>query len=187
MSIEYRSTNQVVRYSPRTEDSAPKAWAVVSNPYGHEEFKADLQAPGGLTFSMVRTVRAEGLAADVAADMWSRYGEVIRVVAEHPGARWKAWSSGKLAVRGAVEASPVAKSSILIEELAHEETALTAQKQTLHPVAAAMLKFLHGQVQLASLNGSTPPAELLPHPTYADPTEVVDIALADISHKGPNI
>jgi hypothetical protein len=187
MSIRYQSNGheRQVNFTPRTEDSEPRVWTVTPRKNGHEAFLADLKSPGGSVPVLVQTVSAEGLAADVVADMWSRYNRLREAVAEHPSADWKAWASGKLAVRGAIEAPVVKQSELLLLDLTASEAALRKQHKDarLHPVAAAMRTFMYGQVQLVSLNGSTPQVELLPPGTYASPVEMVGMVALDLAQQ----
>jgi hypothetical protein len=170
-----------VRYVPRTAEQDPHAWVVVPHPHAHDNFLADIQSPGNGIASMVKTVTANGLAADVAADMWARYGKLREAVAENPRARWQQWASGKLATHKALGLPETGQ--VLLLALAEEEKALQAAKQPLHPVAAAMRDFIYGQVQLASLNGSTPAPELLPPPTMVNPVEVVGMVALELAQQ----
>jgi hypothetical protein len=183
---ESNSPKREVHYLPRTADDAPKAWVVVPDPAGHEKFKRDLADPKSSLPSLVKVIEASGLAADVVADMWDRYGALRAAVAEakDPAERWKAWASGKLAVRSAVEMPVSTQRQSLLLDLADQETALRQQygsSATLHPVALAMRGFMHGQEQLGSLNGSTPKRELLPDATFVDPIEVVGMVALDLA------
>jgi hypothetical protein len=184
-SISYQSFSpkREVLFTPRTTDKDPSAWVVTAIPDADKVFQDDLYTPGTGAPLLVRTVRAEGLAADVVADMWSRYIELRDAVAENPRARWQAWAAGKLAARGAIEAPAVIQSQMILTELAGEKAVLASEKRDLHPVAAAMEKFLYGQVQLISLNGSTPKPELLPPVTYSNPAEIVGMVALDLAQQ----
>lgn len=188
-SIRYQSFSPAkeVHFSARTEDKEPSVWTVADAPGAHDAYKEDLYKPGGGTPLLVRTVRAEGLAADVVADMWARYTALRSAVAEtqNPVERWTAWATGKLAVRGAIEATAPTQRKWLLTDLASQETVLRQQyganNAHLHPVSLAMRNFMYGQEQLGGLNGSTPNRELLPAATFADPIEIMGMIALDLA------
>lgn len=191
MAIIYESLSpkREVHYTPRTADSPPRAWVVTTKADSLATFAADLKSAGGGTPMLVHTVEASGLAADVVADMWVRYRKLREAVAEakDPVDRWTAWASGKLAVRGVVEAPVSMQRQWLLFELAAQKTALQQQyganNADLHPVAAAMQEFMHGQEQLGSMNGSTPKRELLPDATFVNPVEAVGMIALDLAQQ----
>lgn len=183
---ESQSPKREVHYAPRTADKPPTAWVVTEKPGALAAFKADLKSAGTGNLMLVHTVEASGLAADVVADMWVRYRNLREAVAEakDPVKRWSAWASGKLAMRGVVEAPASMQRQWLLFELKAQEAALQQQygnKAALHPVAAAMQEFMYGQEQLGSLNGSTPKPELLPDVTFRSPVEIVGMVALDLA------
>jgi hypothetical protein len=191
MAIIYESLSpkREVHYTPRTADKAPTAWVVTAKDDSLAAFEADLHSAGSGTTMLVHTVEATGLAADVVADMWVRYRKLREAVAEakDPVDRWTAWASGKLAVRGVVEAPATMQRQWLLFELAAQKTALQQQyganSADLHPVAAAMQEFMYGQEQLGSMNGSTPKRELLPDVTFVSPVEAIGMIALDLAQQ----
>ena len=196
-SIKYvtHSPALEVNFTARTAEAAPEAWAVVDVEDGRRKYESDLHDAHSSLPLLVKTAKVSGLAADVVADMWDRYTTLRSAVAAAEGPverwatvdRWSEWASGKLALRGAVEAPASTQRQWLLTEIASQKTVLTALSQrdgttaALHPVAAAMQSFMYGQEQLDGLNGSTPDKELLPAAAYANPVEIVGMVALDLA------
>lgn len=192
-SIRYQSYSpkREINYTPRSIGEDPTASVELGHEKALDAFMADLYSTDSehslFLPNYINKVEVKGLAADVVADMWERYTALRTAVAEaqNPVERWTAWASGKLAVRGAVEAPASMQRKWLLTELASQETVLQqqygAKHAQLHPVALAMRNFMYAQEQLSSLNGSTPNRELLPEATFASPVKVMGMIALDLA------
>lgn len=180
--INYASKvpDRLVRYSPRQPGHEPRAWTVIANPGYHDAFLADLTNPKGHMIPATTEITTNGLSADFAADLWTRYQNLRTAVAdtENADAHWERWARRQIPGHETL-ARPLAD-GMLVQALNAEEASLTTHGDHLHSVAVQMRTFLMGRLQLENMNGSRPADQLLPPPTLVGAVEVVGMVALDL-------
>lgn len=148
-------------------------------------FLKDLRSPNGgyndIPPSLIRTVTAEGEAADAVADVWTQYGALRAAVAEMPDTgAWERWSIERFGGQEGLTLADADK--YLLKVLAADEQALAERRQLkLPPFAIAMRGFVTARSELNGLK-NRPSSELLPQAAEIDPRQVVGAVALDLAH-----